>query len=79
MRVLFETPTAAAIASRIDEELSSKAATRLDSPADLLESLEEQKELERLLAELESVSDEEADRFLARMDEQYSEPQLGNK
>jgi len=79
LRVLFETPTIAAIANRIDELPGTEVATRVGWPADLLHSIEEEQELERLLAEIESVSDEEADQFLARMDQQYSEPRLGNK
>ena len=79
LRVLFETPTIAAIATRIDDILGTKAATSLEASADLFQSTEDEQELERLLAELESVSDEEADQFLAQMDEQYSEAHLGNK
>ncbi len=79
LRVLFETPTIAAIATRIDETLGTKMTTNLEASTDLFQSTEEEQELERLLAELESVSDKEAEQFLTQMDEQYSGVRLGNK
>ena len=79
LRVLFETPTIQAIASRIDSSTGIVSEFPYGFSTDLFESLEETQELERLLAELENVSDEEADNFLAQLTEQYSEPQLGTK
>jgi amino acid adenylation domain-containing protein len=76
LRVLFETPTVGEVAARIEQELGS---SKLDLTVGILQSSEDDQELERLLAELESVSDEEAATFLAELDGEYSEAKLGNK
>ena len=79
LRSLFETPTTAAIAARIDGAPTTEAAAGLEGSADLFHTAEEEQELERLLTELEGVSDEEADQVLAQLNEQYSQARLGTE
>ncbi len=72
LRVMFETPTIAEIAERLDCEwgYSSKSIEPVNEDTD---------EIERLLAELDSVTDEEANHLLMDQDEQYASSSIGSK
>ncbi len=74
LRAMFETPTIAEIADRLGSELAeSNRAKEFPSIT------EDQDEIERLLAELEGVTDEEANRLLMDHDDQYSSAGIGSK
>lgn len=74
-----ETPTTAAIAAQIEVDRDTGVVTDFEGAVDLFNSTGEDQGLESLLGELESFSDEEADLFLAQMDEEYSGARLGTK
>ena len=72
LRAMFETPTIAEIAQTLDREWGYSSQSTM-SP------IEDADEIERLLAELEGVTDEEAERFLADQDPQYRSARIGSK
>ncbi|CAN5532120.1 hypothetical protein BH10ACI2_BH10ACI2_07020 [soil metagenome] len=74
LRVMFETPTIGEIAERLKDQVGN---AELSEP--LTSKLNDGAEIERLLAELEGVSEEEAYRFLADLDKEYSPTYVGSK